>query len=142
MVRNGIARARRYGMNWESSLTAFVVLMFVAAPNFDEHPLIQRILRDDGAAPNERIDRLWEKTSEANWKTVEQDYDASAWSIKPVEEEVKKKGRREWRANHRGSSPPGAHQCAPARPVPKPSQWKRAPTPQPQSRNVPRSPER
>src|SRR5262249_34777664 len=47
MVQAGIARARGYGMDWEASITAFVVTMFVAAPNFDKHPLIQRVLNDE-----------------------------------------------------------------------------------------------
>src|SRR5215208_5758740 len=64
MARFAIARAREYGMDWESSVTAFVVLMFVAAPNFDKHPLLQRVLRDERVAVNSRIDQLWERTSE------------------------------------------------------------------------------
>src|SRR6185503_14510257 len=67
LVRNGIARARKYGMDWESTVTAFVVLMFVAAPNFDAHPLVQRVLKDERVAPDSRIDQLWERRSEENW---------------------------------------------------------------------------
>lgn len=79
MVKSGIERARRYGLQWESSITAFVVVMFVAAPNFDEHPLIQRILRDDKLSPDLRIDHLWQHTSEQNWQAIKQRYDANAW---------------------------------------------------------------
>ena len=50
LAKDAIARARGYGMDWESTVTAFVVLMFVAAPNFDEHPLIQRVLKDERVA--------------------------------------------------------------------------------------------
>ena len=86
MVRNGIARARNYGMSWESSLTAFVVLMFVIAPNFDQHPNIQQVLKDTTIVPDERIDHLWERTSEEDWEKVEQHYDSSAWGIEHVKE--------------------------------------------------------
>jgi hypothetical protein len=83
MARNGIARARAYGMTWESSITAFVVLMFVIAPNFDDHPLIHRVLSDEKVGPNSRIDQLWERTSEENWKVAKQDYNRSAWRLEP-----------------------------------------------------------
>ena len=79
MVEDGIARARNYGMDWESTITAFVVLMVVAAPNFDGHPLIERVLRDERASANSRIDQLWERTSEENWEVVRKNYDPTAW---------------------------------------------------------------
>jgi hypothetical protein len=79
MVRRGVERARAYGLTWESSLTAFVVLTFVVAPNFDGHPLIKRVLQDDDVEPDLRIDRLWELTTEENWEAAAADYDAGAW---------------------------------------------------------------
>lgn len=81
MVQTGIARGRRYGLSWESSLAAFVVIMFVAAPNFDQHPLIQRVLSDDDAPPNGRIERLWRRISNQNWRAVEAYYDPHAWDL-------------------------------------------------------------
>jgi hypothetical protein len=85
IVRIGLERARNYGMTWESSLCAFVVLMFVAAPNFDEHPLIERVLKDESVEPDSRIDQLWERTSEQNWEAVKQKYDAKTWHLKLLE---------------------------------------------------------
>jgi hypothetical protein len=79
MAQAGINRAREYGMDWESAVTAFVVLLFVAAPNFDQHPLIQRILKDERVAANSRIDQLCERTSEEIWETVRKNYDVTAW---------------------------------------------------------------
>ncbi len=81
LVANGINRARAYGISSEVSLAAFVVLMFVTAPNFDEHPLIKRLLKDERIAANERIDSLWQHTTEQNWQVVKQNYDAKAWQI-------------------------------------------------------------
>jgi len=81
MIQNGIARGRRYGLSWESSLAAFVVIMIIAAPNFDEHPLIQRVLRQDDAAPERRIDGIWRRISSQNWKAVESYYDPGAWGL-------------------------------------------------------------
>ncbi len=80
LVEDGIARARDYGMDWESAVTAFVVMRFVAAPNFDAHPLIQRVLRDERVPANSRIDQLWERTSEENWEVVRNNYDPAAWA--------------------------------------------------------------
>jgi len=81
MVQNGIDRARGHGLGWESSLAAFVVIMFVAAPNFDQHPLIKRVLQDDDAPPDARIERLWHRISNQNWRAVEAYYDPNAWGI-------------------------------------------------------------
>lgn len=86
MVGRGVERARAYGMTWESSITAFVVLMFVSAPNFDDHPLLRRVLKDEQTDPDLRIERLWEQTSDDNWEQVEQNYDARAWGLTPPAE--------------------------------------------------------
>ena len=87
IVRNGIARAKTYHLTWKSSLSAFVVLMFVAAANFDEHPLIQRVLRDENVESDSRIDQLWERTSEKDWEAVRQNYHSDAWGLSPHEDE-------------------------------------------------------
>jgi hypothetical protein len=81
MVQTGIERGRAYGLSWESSLASFVVIMFVAAPNFDEHPLVQLVLRDETMAPDRRIDGLWRRISNQNWKAVEAYYDPHAWGL-------------------------------------------------------------
>ena len=79
LVRNGISRAHKYGLSWENSVGAFVTLMFEAAPNFDEHPLIQRVLKDEEIAPDSRMDELLDRTTDENWEAVEQNYDTNAW---------------------------------------------------------------
>ena len=84
-VRYGLSRARQYGLSWESSLTAFVALMFEIAPNFDEHPRIQYVLRDERVPPNSRIDALQERVSEQDWEEAEQRYDEDAWFLKDGE---------------------------------------------------------
>jgi hypothetical protein len=86
MVLNGIARGRGYGISWESSLAAFVVIMFVAAPNFDQHPLIQRALLDDTSEPDRRIEGLWRRISSQNWRAVEAYYDPGAWALADKQE--------------------------------------------------------
>jgi hypothetical protein len=81
MVRNGIARAREYGMSWESSLAAFVVLMFVSVPNFDQHPTVRRVLEDKGIAPESRINHLLERVSQQEWEAIKKNYDVKAWNL-------------------------------------------------------------
>ncbi|HEY0080968.1 MAG TPA: hypothetical protein VGB73_20355 [Pyrinomonadaceae bacterium] len=85
LVVAGIARARRYGLSHESALAAFVAIMFEAAPNFDRHPLIQRLLKDEKTPPNSRIDLLLEETTEENWQAVRKSYDPRSWNPPPEE---------------------------------------------------------
>jgi hypothetical protein len=81
MVGKGIERARRYGLTWESTLASFVSLMFVVAPNFDEHPLIQHALTTETIAPDERIELLWEGITDEHWDAAGNSYDPHAWGV-------------------------------------------------------------
>jgi hypothetical protein len=81
MVRGGIARARAYGITWCSTLVGFVMIMFISAPNFDDHPLLKRILLDNETDPNERLDKLIANSTEENWQAVRQAYDVDAWGF-------------------------------------------------------------
>jgi hypothetical protein len=58
MVRGALAKAREYGLSWESSLTAFLHLMAGVNPNFDRHPVIQAALTRDILPPDERLKKL------------------------------------------------------------------------------------
>jgi hypothetical protein len=79
MVAQGVARGRGYGMKWESSLTTFVTLRFLVAPNFDEHPLIARALGDEQVDAEARVSGLTQTVTEANWQAARQAYDVRAW---------------------------------------------------------------
>jgi hypothetical protein len=79
LVRGGVARARRYGMEAESALAAFVVTMFLTAPNFDEHPLIRRVLADDKIQPDAKMGRLLQSVTARNLQVVKDTYDPAAW---------------------------------------------------------------
>lgn len=81
MVSHGISRARAYRFEWSSTINSFVVLMFVTAPNFDAHPLIQRVLQDEAIEPQSRVDKLWERTTDQNWEAVNDEYDPAAWGL-------------------------------------------------------------
>jgi hypothetical protein len=73
MIRTRLQRARDYGMSWESSLMAFMVLTFVVSPTFDHQPAIRRVLLDETIEPDLRIDQLWEQTSEEDWEAAAQE---------------------------------------------------------------------
>jgi len=62
----GIARAHAHGFVQPESVTAFVTLMFLVAPDFDAHPPIARALRLRGAEA-ERLRLLFERTREEDW---------------------------------------------------------------------------
>ena len=85
MVRGGIARGREYGITSSSTLAGFVSLMFISAPNFDDHPLLKRALLDNDTDPNGRLEKLIQDSTEQNWEAVRQAYDASAWGLKGQE---------------------------------------------------------
>ncbi len=79
LVRVGIARARRYGLTFESSISAFTAVMFEVAPNFDTHRLSQVLLNDEEVEPNNRLDELLNVLTEKNWESIRADYDQNAW---------------------------------------------------------------
>ena len=80
MVVGGLAKARSYGMTWRSTLISFVVIMFVAAPNFDENPKVRKTLNTPVLPMNLRIDLLWGKTTKEDWDQLEKAYDCEVWS--------------------------------------------------------------
>jgi hypothetical protein len=51
-VHIGIERARAHDLDSDGAITAFVTLMFLVAPNFDQH---------------QRIQQIFERTAEADW---------------------------------------------------------------------------
>jgi hypothetical protein len=83
LVQNGVARARSYGLSLESSISAFVVLRFKAAPNFDQHPRINKVLIDDRMPPNSRMQIVLDKTPSSVWAETMERYDPAAWQATP-----------------------------------------------------------
>ena len=84
LVRAGIERARGHQLTHESSIAAFVAVMFEIAPNFDAHRLSQVLLNDEEIEPNARLDELLNVLTEKNWESIREDYDPNAW--KPEKE--------------------------------------------------------
>lgn len=79
LVQNGIRQARKFGLTWETSLTSFVVIMFIAAPNFYEHSTVNPLLQDESIEPDARIDRLTKILTQEDWQAVKESYDPQFW---------------------------------------------------------------
>lgn len=77
LVGTGQKRALSYGIDWESSMASFIVLMFIIAPNFDQHAAAQRVFRS--VAPNAALDIFAENTSDEVWDEIERAYSPQAW---------------------------------------------------------------
>lgn len=63
----GLERARSHGIDTPEAITAFVTLMFLISPRFDEHPAIAAVLDDETLAPARRMKQLFQRTREADW---------------------------------------------------------------------------
>ena len=78
-IRAGIAKARSYELRIQSSIAAFVALMFDVAPNFDGHRLCEVLLGDEERTPDEQMEDILTVLSEKNWDAIRNDYDSQAW---------------------------------------------------------------
>lgn len=81
MVANGIGRARSHGFTWESSVAAFVMLMFEVAPNFDQHPAFRQHLEDKKLEEMERIEAIFNFVTDEEWAEAQDKYDDEAWGL-------------------------------------------------------------
>ncbi len=79
LVQTGIARARSHGFTFTSSISAFVVLMFKAAPNFDQHPTIRQALAEP-LSEEHKLRRMIDGANTNIWKEAKAQYDPSAWT--------------------------------------------------------------
>jgi hypothetical protein len=79
LARHGVAKARAYGLTWESSITSFVALMFVAAPNFDDLPPVAEMLREPSVYPEHRVEYFVNNADFQTWQMIQFCYDPAAW---------------------------------------------------------------
>jgi hypothetical protein len=83
LAERGIARSRAFGLKAESSLIGFVVIMLLVGPSFDAHPAIGSALSDHSIAPELRIRRLCDVTTDDVWQEARNAYDPAAWASWP-----------------------------------------------------------
>ena len=80
-VEYGLGKAQRYEMTGKYPIAMFIELMFIAAPDFDEYPLINSILKDTQISPNERIDEVVNQMNEQRWQNVKS-RSKNEWKVK------------------------------------------------------------
>jgi hypothetical protein len=80
LVRRSIEKGKLYSLTWQSSLAAYVTLMFVAAPNFDADTFVHRTLTDPAVFFNERVERVCEWATDSDWERVRKAYEPTAWA--------------------------------------------------------------
>lgn len=73
-----VARCTSYGMHSPDDQVLFAGLMMAVSPSFDDHPAVQRGLRNQAIAPDERLDRLIDELPEEAWEQIREEkrYDA------------------------------------------------------------------
>lgn len=86
LVRGGILKMRGYGLDTDDSLTATVLLMFRIAPNFDQHPAINRILTDPRFSADVKVNLLGSLVPARVWRSASAGYDPRAWHASVSEE--------------------------------------------------------
>jgi len=79
LVNCGINRARKHNLEFASNQIAFVVLMFLVAPNFDKHPVIDSFFIEHSGIADYRFHRVWEDVSDSDWQIAKSIYDVEAW---------------------------------------------------------------
>jgi hypothetical protein len=67
-VKSAVKAGMAIGLKLECSYLAYALLAIRLGPRFDQHPSIQRILSDPKTAPDNRISRLAEEISTAEWQ--------------------------------------------------------------------------
>jgi len=81
LMRAAVARARKHGLTWESSISGFITLMFNIAPNFDEHPAFRRALSDPALDEEDRIGAIFHRVNPEQWAEAEDAFDDAAWGL-------------------------------------------------------------
>ena len=85
MVKGGIERAAAHGVEWKSTLLSFVVLMFLAAPNFDEYEKTAEFFAREKEITDENLEPFLDEMTDEDWEAVEARYDARAWTLPAAE---------------------------------------------------------
>lgn len=81
VVRAGVARARAYGLTWESTLAGFVYVMGDVSPNWDGQPeLHAALLRQQGAA-DAMFAGLFDSTPDASWDEAAAMRSGAGWFL-------------------------------------------------------------
>jgi len=66
-VHLGIERAGAHDLTTDGAVTAFVTLMFLVGPAFDQQPNIRKFLAESKLPADERMTQIFAKTQEEDW---------------------------------------------------------------------------
>jgi hypothetical protein len=83
-VQDGIKRGGEYGISWRSTLLSFVVLLFLTAPNFDDHPKAKSFFNERSTIEDNDLEILIEQMTDEDWAAVTARYDAEKWNLSIV----------------------------------------------------------
>lgn len=78
-IHYGLSRARRYEITRDAGLAAFVLLMFVVTPHFDEHPDIAEVFQNQDIQPDMRTKWILRNTTNNEWDKVKQHGRKNPW---------------------------------------------------------------
>lgn len=78
-VRHGVAKARGYGLTWESSLTIFVSHMLTINPEFDKQPAVQAVLVDPTIPGDEKMQALLGLVDDDEWEEAAKQVDPAVY---------------------------------------------------------------
>lgn len=81
MLATAVRRARGRGLRDRQRIFEFAKLMFVIAPGFDRHPVIERILGGGTGTPDERFTRAIQTMTYADWERAQKLYDPRDWEL-------------------------------------------------------------
>jgi hypothetical protein len=66
-----VARCSSYGIDGAADQHLFAGLMMTVSPSFDDHPAVQRYLRDASLAPSERLDAMIAGLPDPVWQQLD-----------------------------------------------------------------------
>lgn len=80
-IRAGFKRALQHGLTTDEQLMEYVLVMFASAPNFDQHPMIARVLGDQRFPIEVRWERIFEEDFDDFWGEISEPdfYDGEYW---------------------------------------------------------------
>ena len=79
LVSRGIGCARANGFTFENDLADFVGLMFLVAPNFDQHPTVIKALQEKYILPENRMGYLLRVVKDSEWIEARENWDGITW---------------------------------------------------------------
>ena len=88
-VKHGIAKARSYGLTYESSITTFVAHMLTLNPDFDKQLAVQRALHDPEIEPDGRMGAMMATVDDEDWEAAAEQCDPTVYWAKLHEERAK-----------------------------------------------------